>query len=715
MSIRRWVVFAGVMAWVTPPAHGQEPDSLPDPNAGGNCTLTWASLTPETFGTAVRDGPTAHTTYVSGRMLWTCGTATMEADSAVKYDRLRRVDLIGNVSYQDSIRTLRSRLLTYFEIDDLVVADDDVVLVRLVDGSRLTGPHVEFLRAVTGVDEQTTATGRPHMTFYPESEDDAESQEPFEIDADRAHFAGEDEARFHGDVVLERSDIRAEADSAYLTRHDGVGVMWGDPWFEAEEVRLEGDTIRFRSEDEELREVHAEGSGFASGEQFEIRSELIDIALEAEEIEEVWSHGEGISEALSGAHLLYGDSLRFVMRRSEIDTVYAVGDAVGIQGDSTAAADGLRGVPTPDPSAAPNPIDPTAMGPESDSTIVEGDDAASDTAGVAPPATEPIAPGDPVEGPPGGEPAALIESVLASVEVPDSSVALGRPGIERDDDPSPGSDASGHAGPPLSVDGDTNWARGDTLIAVFERPEEIGADSLATGDPSMPGAELPVESDTLVAVAGTTVAGPENPPIVSAAASTEPAREADDIPLPPVGELVDVTPNATPAADSTSDPIMEIMTALGNASAFFRQVRDSSATERPSRGYMIGDTIHLFFEEGEPANVRGINAIGIYLEPEEAVEGASPVDPAASAEALSAPGDRIEPAADTTGTPPDTAAARPDSTGAVRDTTRSGDTVSVARTRDAPPQGPVTVDPEPERPRRTGRRHERLTVGRGRR
>ena len=38
-------------------------------------------------------------------------------------------------------------------------------------------------------------------------------------------------------------------------RADGLGLMWGDSWVQTEEVRLEGDTIRFHSEEEELRDV----------------------------------------------------------------------------------------------------------------------------------------------------------------------------------------------------------------------------------------------------------------------------------------------------------------------------------------------------------------------------------------------------------------------------------------------------------------------------
>ena len=206
--------------------------SIANSAQSGDCTLTWEPIAANTRTQVLRRGP-AHVTYVSGRYLWTCGTATMEADSTEKYDALHKIELIGNVVYKDPIRTLRSHFLTYYETDDLVNARDEVELVRLVDGSRLVGPRVEFLRAVTSVDAQTIATGRPHITFYPEDE---ENGEPFEVDADQAQFAGDNEARFYDDVMLVRSDVRAESDSAYLTRGDGLAVMWGGAWVETEEI-----------------------------------------------------------------------------------------------------------------------------------------------------------------------------------------------------------------------------------------------------------------------------------------------------------------------------------------------------------------------------------------------------------------------------------------------------------------------------------------------
>jgi len=226
-----------VAAWLAAPLAAQEPEAGVG-SALGQCSLRWSPLEADTRSVTNRDQAGAHVTVLSGRYLWTCGNATMEADSAIKRDGPRQVELFGAVVYEDSIRTLQSERLLYFQLSDFIIAEGNVELVRLTDRSTLVGPRVEFLRAVSGVDAVTTAPERPTVTFYPTN---TESPEPFVVESETAIFAGEDEARFYGDAVINRSDLSARADSALLTRTDGLGVLWGGPWIEAEGVRLEVD------------------------------------------------------------------------------------------------------------------------------------------------------------------------------------------------------------------------------------------------------------------------------------------------------------------------------------------------------------------------------------------------------------------------------------------------------------------------------------------
>ena len=646
-------ILLAATASLAAPLSAQEPDSIPAQEATregiapaiGECTLRWRPLEADTRSFTNRDVLGDHVTYLSGRYLWTCGSATMEADSAIKRDGPQQVELIGRVVYEDTIRTLESDRLLYFQTSDFVIAEENVELERLIDGSTLSGPRVEFLRAVTGVDAFTTAPGRPTVTFYPQ---EGESREPFVIEADLAIFAGEDEARFQGDAVIERSDFDARADTAFLTREDGVGLMWGEPWIEAEGIRLEGDTIRFTSENQELETVQALGGGYASGDNFEVTSEAIDIELDNREVRYVWAHGEGPGEATSGSHDLHGDSLHFVMYRSQIDTAYAFGDAVAIQRDSTfvataaeeaeeAAGEAAAGDSTaiqPDTLTGPTEPDSAAAAQDSaaegEEEVAGGGEAAVEEAGGVEAETEAEAEAEPeVEAEAETEPEADPE-VEAGAEA-DPAAETGpaeddseQEAAEETEDP----ESEAGDGPELALDGSMNWARADTLIAIFERADDAAADSVAAAEPAM----------------------------------------------------------------------SRLMLA-GEASALYRMVRDSAATTRPSRNYLVGRRIQVDFRDGEPLGVVGEHAIGVYLEPREVfgetteeespadsaeVEGETPADTTSAAE--TPPDDSTRVAPDTVSTTPDTSSAPPDT---LRGGQRPAATLFAALANRKPPARPA--------------------------
>jgi hypothetical protein len=282
----------------------------------------------ESVSLRVSEETDAYITHVWGGMRWTCGTATMTADSAVRYDVDRRVEMFGSVRYRDSIRTMDSDRLDFYEIDDRMIAREDVLLTRLASGSTLRGPHVTFLRAVSGIAERTTATGRPHMILLPEP---GREGKPVDVDADRVDMFGERIAWAWGGVVIERSDVYAEADSAFFDMDAGTGVLYGSAYARQQNLELEGDTIRLRFTDDELEEVRALGSGRAIGEEFEILSEEIRAQLVASELDQVWAFGPGRSLATSASYVLGADSLRIGATAGRLDSIVAVGQGSAVE------------------------------------------------------------------------------------------------------------------------------------------------------------------------------------------------------------------------------------------------------------------------------------------------------------------------------------------------------------------------------------------------
>lgn len=605
--IRGRIAFPGclvVSAALTGPLVAQEPD----PGVGSaleRCSLRWTPLEADTRSVTNRDVTGAHVTVLSGRYLWTCGTATMEADSAIKRDGPRQVELLGAVVYEDSIRTLQSERLLYFQLSDFIIAEENVELVRLTDRSTLIGPRVEFLRAVSGVDAVTTAPDRPMVTFYPTN---TESPEPFLIESDVAIFAGEDEARFYGDAVIDRTDLSARADSAILTRTDGLGLLWGESWIEGEGIRMEGDSIRFVSENQELEEIHAIGDGFVSGERFEVEAELIDIDLSNREVEQVQAHGEGVSRALSGGHELWGDSIRFAMFAGQIDTAYAIGDAVAIQRDSSWVPPPAPEPATADSTAADSTaVDSTATDPPaSDSTAAAQDTAAAltptDSAAAQDTAVAPV-PTDSAGAAPADSAATPAPADSAAAGADTTEVAAEEDGSAEGDEPAEDEEPEEIE---LPTDGSANWARGDTLVAMFERSET------AVADPAL-----------------------------------------------------------------APDPFMRQLVVDGNASAFYRMVRDSTTSARPSLNYIVARRLQVDFDAGEPTGVEGEHAIGAFLEPRETFGTPSPADSAAAADSAAvADSTGAAAAGDSLGVPLDTSDVRPDSTAVADSTTAPPDTAA---------------------------------------
>jgi lipopolysaccharide export system protein LptA len=78
-------------------------------------------------------------------------------------------------------------------------------------------------------------------------------------------------------------------------------------------------------------------------------------------------------------------------------------------------------------------------------------------------------------------------------------------------------------------------------------------------------------------------------------------------------------PAEGPAAQDggTGTARIKRLRALGDARSFFAAVRDTARSAEASRNYLLGSTIQIDFEAGEPKQLTGTDAIGVYLEPAE--------------------------------------------------------------------------------------------------
>lgn len=304
------------------------PTHLSAQEGGRACTLVLEPTTDSTRSVSVETAPDRYVTHVSGGLRWTCGDATMVADSAVRDEQSGRLEMIGDADYRDSVRTLQAEAVTYHEAEDRIVAVDDVVLTRLATGSVLRGPRVEFLRGPGEGIRRTVAVGRPHMTIRPDTA--AGEDDPVEVDADSVVMVGE-EARTWGDVRIRRPDFDARADSAFFRRDEGTGVLHGSPVVTGEDFRLEGRTIHTRFREGELEEVDAVEEARAEGEEFELFAPRILTRLRDEKVHRLWAFGEGRSVAFSPPYRLVADSLEVAFADGAIDSLAAVGGSEAVE------------------------------------------------------------------------------------------------------------------------------------------------------------------------------------------------------------------------------------------------------------------------------------------------------------------------------------------------------------------------------------------------
>lgn len=79
-------------------------------------------------------------------------------------------------------------------------------------------------------------------------------------------------------------------------------------------------------------------------------------------------------------------------------------------------------------------------------------------------------------------------------------------------------------------------------------------------------------------------------------------------------------PGVAPAANgpTSADARLERLVAVGSARSYYSMVRDSTASTSPSRNYLLGESIEIRFAEGEPREVVGVDAIGVYVDPSQA-------------------------------------------------------------------------------------------------
>ena len=324
MTMRR----ASVLALIVAPALLSPVAIAGAQGPGGRCVLEF-QRTPTTRFNSVRQASGEYNTFLGGGLVAYCvgQEINLRSDSAEYYGDTRVLYLIGNVHYTEPRTALDSRRLTYWMVDERILAEGDVV-ARLPSGTTMRGPVAEYWRPVRGLRavSRMVATQRPRVTLV-ERDTTGRASVPTELDADRFVTVADSLVYAGGRVEIRRPDLFARGDSAFLDGGTEFARLMGRPSIEGRGERpftLEGAVIDLHSRNRQLQRVVSADAARATSQDVTMHSDTIDLRLTEGRIARAFVWGASRAQVFSPTYRLMADSLAIEMPGQRLQEVYAV-------------------------------------------------------------------------------------------------------------------------------------------------------------------------------------------------------------------------------------------------------------------------------------------------------------------------------------------------------------------------------------------------------
>jgi len=301
-------------------------------NIPRSCDLEFPNR-PGTTATIREDPSGKRTTFLSGGIVAHCiGQGnTLTADSAEYYEDRGMLYLVGNVHYTEPRATVDSRTMTYYQADDHLHAEGNVVAV-MSNGSTLRGPTADYYRStpqrpltrlfapgrpvVTLVQRDTSGRGRPPDTAH--------------VVANQIVMDGDSLVYASIAVQITRPDLLAKGDSAFLDGGKDFARLMKGPSVEGKGERpftLTGGIIDLYSRNRQLERVVATPSGHARSQDLELVADSIDVRLQNNQLQRAIAWGSKPAHAISPEREIVADSIDAIMPGQRVREVHAVGNA----------------------------------------------------------------------------------------------------------------------------------------------------------------------------------------------------------------------------------------------------------------------------------------------------------------------------------------------------------------------------------------------------
>ncbi len=199
--------------------------------------------------------------------------------------------LFKNASYRDASIDLKADSLVYSKQSERVEARGAVTVRNLKTGSTITGPHLDYLRAVQGMRDsaEVIALERPTVRYLPSrAVGDTADPQPYVVVADRLRGVGSSRLWGGGTVTIDRGSLSGRADSlTYLAGSTGDVELTGIATLAtvrdtaSDSLLVEGTKVTLGLAADDLRSVRAYGSGHVNSRSADIRADSIAITLDS--------------------------------------------------------------------------------------------------------------------------------------------------------------------------------------------------------------------------------------------------------------------------------------------------------------------------------------------------------------------------------------------------------------------------------------------------
>lgn len=252
---------------------------------------------------------------------------SIKADSAEYYGDEKRLFLVGHVIYDEPRIHLTSDYLTYFGIDERIIASSNVN-VRMPSGSTMTGPQAEYLRRYPARPISVlTAVGRPTITLVERAAPGAKPEPPATVLATTFVVLADSLIHGSGQVEITRPDLLAKGDSTFIDSGNETIRLMRTPSIEGRQARtytLKGEMIDLFSRRRKLQRAISRGAATATSDDMTLSADTIDLRVTDDLLEEAVAWGKGRARAKSPTQEIIADSIRALMPAQRVRTVFAI-------------------------------------------------------------------------------------------------------------------------------------------------------------------------------------------------------------------------------------------------------------------------------------------------------------------------------------------------------------------------------------------------------